>query len=559
MIQSRPPKPAKIVQGFPIPKIAPDKDSFEGDFHIICASGLGNHFYDFGLAITLKEYYPKAHIILWGSTHHREFEERLKNITIRWYRVTSKENSNFELSYDLPFTYKKAAEEISQNHHNGIDSYVASAPFFPDGLSPFLGETIWETPYRVLGLPNEMTRSLRPFVPVEESDRVEIRRWLAKNNLLGQPYIVMTPHVVPMKAWGLSGFSRLASRIYDRYGLRTIFTGFPDSPSLNVQGSLEPYGIPLTQVAALIEGSRLYVGHDSGLTHMALSFSIPTLTIFVDRKVPPPFIRAPIPENTSFVAPFCGLDLNRSVEGAFSWVRNILEGTALQAPVCPLCRGTAYFLLDALENRSVWICSCGTSLRVGHEASDLPENEVPSLSTPFPFPERAQDLLHLEKRLPSGPQTLSLTASVFSSLEGLPVLDALSERHVDQIPSWEGIFSFMERGGYYPMATSWTHLGIRWNGTFRFSRTRSRVSFFLPFGEKMVRVPSYEVAMRHYRSLPWRDEDDFSRLWKKLAEWHYNTDARRMAIETFRLKPTPRNLRNIIRAFLMTREPFLKK
>ena len=370
----------------------------------------------------------------------------------------------------------------------------------------------------------------------------------------------MTPHVVPVKAWALEGFSRLAKEIFDRWKIRTIFTGFPDSPSLNVPDSLQPYGMPLPQVAALIEGSRLYVGHDSGLTHMALSFSVPTLTIFVDPNIPPPFIRAPTLENTPFVTHYLGLDLDHSVEGSLWWVQNILEGTPFEPPQCPLCRQTSNFFAGALDQQSIWLCSCGTTIRSGNKVFGLSLSEnSPLPSDPLTFPSKIRDLRDLEIRLASNPSTLTLAVTVLSSLDGFRIFKTLSENQSDLIASWEGLFSFMERRGYYPLKTFWDKKGPWWKGTLTFSKERSGRSLPLPVNEKIVNVPSYDVVRRYYRSLLWRSEEEFSKLWKRLAEWHYSTDGRRMAVETFRRWPTLRNLRNIIRAFWMTREFFIKK
>ena len=543
-------KKAILINGFPVSNTRLDKISFNGEFHVICPTGLGNHFYDFSLAIKLQEYYPKARVVLWASNQYLEFADRLKNITVNFYHVSYLEGSNFELSYSISSIYKTVLAEIRNSWKNGIESYIASAPFFPDGLGTFLGETIWECPYRVLGFPQNETNYVRPFVPIDKSDEDEIKEFLDKNNLTGKPYAVMTPHVVPMKAWGLEKFSKLATQIFERWGIRTIFTGFENSPSLGATGSIELYGVSLSQVAALIKGSRFYIGHDSGLTHMALSFSIPTLTIFVNFTLSPPSVRSPVSENTSFVGPCLELDAERSTEGVLFWVQNILNKIPLVPPKCLLCLQTAYFLLGVFQNKPIWVCSCGSIIRYFSKYVGFDEKGKDFSNIRFQFPTTADGLFLLDKKLISSSQNLTTTGFVLSGLDAKFTIETLANSQDEFIPSWEGIFSFMQRRGYYPsMILCSQDGGLLWKGTLSFSRIKHQRPLLLPVGKRIIRIPSYDIAVRYYRSILWRDEADFSKLWKKLAEWHHNEDAYRMAIETFRLRPNVRNLRNIFRAY----------
>ena len=538
-----------FVNGFPVNNTLLDKVSFTGEFHIICPTGLGNHFYDFSLAIKLHEYYPNASIVLWASSQHFEFANRLKNITIKSYCVNNLENSNFEILYSIDHVYKSVLIEINNSWKNGIESYIASAPFFPDGLGVFLGETLWECPYRVLGFSHNEIGHVRPFVPVDEFDQEQIKEFLTENDLLNNPYAVMTPHVVPMKAWGLEKFSKLATQIFEEWGIRTVFTGFANSPTLGAKGSIELYGVPLSQVAALIKGCRFYIGHDSGLTHMALSFSIPTLTVFVNFTLSPPSVRSPALENTSFVGPCLELDAKRSFEGVLFWVKNIINKTPLIPPKCFLCLQTAYFLLGVLKDKPIWVCACGTIIRCFSTYVGLDEKVKDFSNIIFPFPNTADGLTVLDKKLISSSQDLTISGVVLSKLDAKFIIETLSCSQDELIPSWEGILWFMQRRGYYPIMTSWSQDGFWWKGAFTFSKAKNQHSHLLPVGKRLIRIPSYDIAVRYYRSILWRDEADFSKLWKKLSEWHHHSDAQRMAIETFRLWPNARNFRNIFRAY----------
>ena len=545
-----------IVRGFPILQKPPESD-FNGAFHIICASGLGNHFHDFSLATTLHKLYPKSEVVLWASTHHREFASRLKNISVRWYSVSSKNNSNFEFHFDTEKVYSVAREEIIRSRKNGQLSYLVSAPFFPDGIQTFIGESVWECPYRILGLHTINSNMPKPTVPIEDSDRSDMQIYLENNGLFGHDYVVMTPHVVPGKSWKLDCFEKIAEKIWEKHKIRTIFTGFPNSTRLSVEGALQPYGISLPSVAALIEKSILYIGHDSGLTHMALFFDIPTLTIFIDKNVPPPFISVPVKNNTAFVGPFLGLPDNQAIDGALSWVESHLDQKPLQIsyPHCLGCGNPAKFLLHFQESFSIWICDCGSSVKANRVQTN-PETSNSDSVVNFDlsiFPQKKSEIEQFKtKILEDRPATFKTLARIPFRFNGSFFIKEFNDTDIDFISSWEGIFAFMKNIGYFPISASWTKDQGYWIATLRFSATKGNSSIFIPFEESLIKIPSYDIAMRYYRGSSWISYEYFSKIWKLLAQWHHNTDALRMSIETFRLHPSLIGFRNMTRCFFST-------
>jgi len=67
----------------------------------------------------------------------------------------------------------------------------------------------------------------------------------------------------------------------------------PDAPLL-------AKGFSLPELASLIEGCRVFIGNDSGITHMAAALGIPTLALFGPTD---PKVWAPRGENVTIVAP----------------------------------------------------------------------------------------------------------------------------------------------------------------------------------------------------------------------------------------------------------------
>lgn len=545
-------KDQRIVSGFPVLSNFPET-SFCGSFHIICASGLGNHLYDFGLAIALQDLFHKAEVNLWCSSQYLAIAKRLKNIKIESYPTKIKQDSHFEIEIDWKFINQVVKEKISSSIRQGTPSFLISSPFFPDGTQTFLQETAWEFPLRLLRGNDSLKSYVRPHFPMDESDRVAAISFLGENGLLGKPYVVMAPHVVPGKAWGLEAFYSLANKVVSDFGVRTVFLGFSDSPKLEVTGAVQPYGIPIPLIAALIEKSEVFIGHDSGLTHMALSFSKPTITIFVDQKVPPIFVRSPCQENTPFVGSYLGLKKEKDIETLLSWTGyNLNKNDLYKASLnCPGCLQKIDYLVQSLKNFSIWICQCGTAVKIPDIAMptlSILKNQNTNLSN---FPQKIEELNLFSSKLSAElPQYFSTSIRIPYSLKDFPFEEFfLNNPDCDFIGSWEGIFLFMEKNGYFPISLSWKKENYFWQGEVHFSSIKSQKPLFLPVFGKIIRIPSYDIAMYYYRGINWVSYDYFSKQWKILMTWGHFEKAKRMALETFRISPSLVNLRNIFRCY----------
>ena len=90
-----------------------------------------------------------------------------------------------------------------------------------------------------------------------------------------EPYAVIHPFSgSPRKNWPLEKFRSVASRLR----LPVRWCAGEDDPPL-----LEAVYIPdLLELARFLAGAALYIGNDSGITHLAAAVGTPTLAIFVD-------------------------------------------------------------------------------------------------------------------------------------------------------------------------------------------------------------------------------------------------------------------------------------
>jgi ADP-heptose:LPS heptosyltransferase len=104
-----------------------------------------------------------------------------------------------------------------------------------------------------------------------------------------QPLAVVHPGSgSPAKRWPVEKFVSLIETLEDQLGMRTVIvTGYADT---DVVGRLRPLvraatplvaeNWPLLQTASVIAHASVFVGHDSGLTHLAAALRRPTVALF---------------------------------------------------------------------------------------------------------------------------------------------------------------------------------------------------------------------------------------------------------------------------------------
>ncbi len=85
------------------------------------------------------------------------------------------------------------------------------------------------------------------------------------------------------KVWPLERFLNLANIFRDRFGSRIlIIIGPAEGPEVEkvFEAFIQVKGLSLLQVASVMEGCRLFIGNDSGISHLASALGIPTLALF---------------------------------------------------------------------------------------------------------------------------------------------------------------------------------------------------------------------------------------------------------------------------------------
>jgi ADP-heptose:LPS heptosyltransferase len=103
------------------------------------------------------------------------------------------------------------------------------------------------------------------------------------------PYAVLAPGAgAPLRVWDITRMAALAQALVRRHGLRIVIVGGPDDQALGarIAAGLAPEQVTdltgkvsLSEAPAILAGARLMVGMDSGLTHLAGSLGVATVSV----------------------------------------------------------------------------------------------------------------------------------------------------------------------------------------------------------------------------------------------------------------------------------------
>jgi ADP-heptose:LPS heptosyltransferase len=138
-----------------------------------------------------------------------------------------------------------------------------------------------------------------PRLYLEERDREWARGfWESKGVTLEERSRVIVLHPgsgSKKKVWPIDRFRNLAHALQDHLGSKILIVlGPAEGPE--VQGAFEGMefdppilakGLTLLQLASVMEGCWLFVGNDSGISHLAAALRLPTVVIFgpTDQKI----------------------------------------------------------------------------------------------------------------------------------------------------------------------------------------------------------------------------------------------------------------------------------
>lgn len=223
--------------------------------------------------------------------------------------------------FDLRWSYPRKMWELVKLRRAGVDlivnptrgdgmlecaviAWITGAPhrigFDQDGAGfphthkqPFSGElSIQEQNLRLLEPLGIEARETRLRLRIPEPARAFAADWYARHVPPGALRVVVHPWASShseFRAWPFPRYAELMERLVEERNAVVLVVGSeseatPDRERLSKlpRGRVRDLAgaTTLTEVAALIAGCDLFVGNDSGLLHMAVSATVPTVAVF---------------------------------------------------------------------------------------------------------------------------------------------------------------------------------------------------------------------------------------------------------------------------------------
>jgi len=278
--------------------------------------------------------------------HHPELDEMIVVDRGGWKRLWKERKFGRlfsevrELVRELRHREFDLAVDLQGLLRSGIWTYLSGAPVriglgSKEGSSVFMTEVL----SRIEGDRRKIGTEYRFFAERAGLDvgdyRMEVplapedRDWARQKQVelgLEDGYCVAVPFTTtPQKHWREPRWAELMGRIEEDLGFPTVVLGGPgDRPALErirADATTEFVSLvgetSLTQASAMVERASLVVGVDTGLSHMAIAFDRPTVTIFGSNipytKTPSP--RAKVIVNWLDCSPCKG---NPTCNGAFT-------------------------------------------------------------------------------------------------------------------------------------------------------------------------------------------------------------------------------------------------
>jgi heptosyltransferase-1 len=177
----------------------------------------------------------------------------------------------------------------------------------------------------------------RMEVPLAEEDRSWAKDKEEELGLQDGFFVALPFTTTPQKHWREDRWAGVMDRIAEELGLPTVVLGGPEDEEalgrIRAMSSSDPMSLvgktTLTQASAMVERATLVIGVDTGLSHMAIAFDRPTVTIF-GSNIPytkPPTDRAKVIVNWLECSPCRG---NPTCNGAFTCTELITVDQVLE-------------------------------------------------------------------------------------------------------------------------------------------------------------------------------------------------------------------------------------
>ena len=222
---------------------------------------------------------------LWQRRHYRQLWREVLALRQRL------RNEHFDLAIDLQGLLKSGLLLwlSGAKRRIGLGSREGSGRLMSEVIQRIPDDPGFGSEYRQLARHLGATdTNFFPELILLDADRESIRAQLATVDA-ASGYVVFAPFTTrPQKHWLIDRWIALGEQLQQRYALRCVVLGGPTdqdqgqalataigASAINLAGATT-----LREAAAAIASARLLIGVDTGLTHMALGFSTPSIALF---------------------------------------------------------------------------------------------------------------------------------------------------------------------------------------------------------------------------------------------------------------------------------------
>ena len=566
------PSKSHTWNGYPLCHASQFSKDFSGRLYFVLGQGLGDHVNGFRILNELQTRFPHAQFIVYADRRWEELVLRMGTIDIRWYPTALDPRSGAGTNDPYLEAHKTIWKEMSSHPRA---SYLAYDHFpMPDRHAR--GETTLEAISRTIGL--DLQGKARPFLPLHEADESFVEQYLRQKGLEEKKFVLIAPFSWPNKRWSREKFSLLIDGLYKIHGFRSVLVSYPEMGAFENPGVVMAYDLTLGQIGGLLSRTALFVGLDSGPSHMAAAFEIPMVVIFVARKTIPFEVRALSPWALHIVEGFAKEEREPSPEtvlAAVSFALKNRENLNMDIPDCPACQRPAHYVWGGNLSSIDFGCVCGLVIR------KLSSNQFRTDSTSWEETGRASTV-GLESSEGEFPLSSLVRTSDLTNLKKLNIFEErLRQRRLERIdltferrsegesyPFWgkdskeEGDIFWSQDALVYWMGSLGYDLedvslgdGLANCWTLRFVRRdivpqgRKEKSIKIPWSEGVLTLADQMDYARWYTFENWGHPEDLVGIVKSQVALGYYKEAVRSSKVAFRANPSLRSLRWFGKAF----------
>ena len=524
--------------------------SSDAVLHHFFGQGLGDSVNALGVFRILRSLFPKVKHVFYADDRSRDLIERAiidHPVSIVWYPKAWDYRFPQEKGFhgaDKVF-YKRFLQNRSEKD---ITGYINSSD--PEQLAR--GDSTQEKILRNMGL-KDCIPSFRPFSPLLQRDALELDDFLKKHHLFPGRYVVFSPHTIPNRQWDRENFEWVGKKLYELLGIPVVVLGFQELGPLEFKGCQNHFGISLSLITAIISKCGLFVGHDSGLAHVAASFDVPIIVLYVNTSIIPEEVRVHSPYGVCVIPTskyqkiFPSTILNLSL--------SILNGSYKFRSICPGCQRNMIYLIEAEEFYFNRKCFCGNQKK--DEFFDKPSGELLKKKNQFSeeivsLPGDTDDIHDFEIFLK---KYKSITIDLKSPNSFRHVLLSNPSWKGDFHWGFDGVLLFFKRKGYWlkkidiiPSDHGSSILRMSFFQEECVEKWRSPIK--LLWGEKLLFLPGIGWYFKYFSWQAWANLERVSSLSKHAIEAGRFFDGIVLSWCVYRLNPSIKSLKYLIKSFI---------